>query len=254
MVKKVMMFLAVLVLSGTFLGAQEEKKGGAELLLRLNFEDEIKGNNSPVRDAKDTGAASQWGQVSTVLTATTRMGKNGKDWKPGHRVEGKSGYAYSFGGDEEKRYVLIPPSKEIEFGRDDFSIAFWIKTTAVGGHILVRSTSAPYWLLSPVNGMVRLNIRDNVSDKTNVAASGTKINDDKWHHVVITADRDDAAVIYVDGQITGSGKINSSKNIGIGVGGFGYNNFYFDGLLDSLSLYRGVLSAEEVKELFSKGI
>lgn len=220
-----------------------------ELLLRLDFDDEITGNNSVLRDPRRLAG---WGE------ARTRMARRGREWAAEHRVEGKTGHAYYFGGDAELRYVQIPYSEELAFGADDFSISFWLKTETAPGHIMVRTTRAPYWMVGiREDGRLQFLIRDGESTVTNAVRTREAVSDGRWHHIVIAAQRDGSATLYVNGYRDNSADISAnsgdlSKPAGIGVGGFGHHENNYEGKLGALRLYRGVISHEKVIELYEE--
>lgn len=236
-----------------------EEKSSCKLILKFDFEDEIKGNNSPVTSSASSGTQikSKWGTVAEV-TGRTWTAKNGVNWKPENRVKGKSGFAYSFGGDKEKRYIRVPYAESIDIDKEDFSISFWIKTTAEGGLIIIKTTTPPYWLLCLDKGKPKFLIRSADSKATNVVLSKKAVNDGMWHHVVFVARRNDDGLFYIDGKLEGEAPIKANagslkKKALIGIGGYGYQKWYFDGLLDSLRVYKGALSEKEIVTLFNEG-
>jgi len=234
---------------------EQKKETGARLVLKMEFEDEIKGNNSAVALAPSQ-TESKWGKVGG-LEARTTMAKEGKAWQAEQRVAGKKGYAYSFGGDTEKRYIKVPFWEDLDFGTEDFSVTFWLKTVSGSGHIVVFTTSAPYWGIWNAGGRIAFLIRDKVSLSTACIETGMSINDGNWHHVALVAGREGKAVIYVDGQVGASGSIagnkgSLSKPAPLGIGGYGYDKYYYDGLLDSFRIYRGALTKDEVQAVFNE--
>lgn len=247
--KRIALILWALIFTSGVLNTAFVSASEAELLLRLDFEDEITGNNSIIRDPRRLAG---WGEARTM------MARGGSAWSPEHRVEGKTGHAYYFGGDEELRYVQIPYSEELAFGMDNFSIAFWLKTETAPGHIMVRTTRAPYWLIGiRDDGRLQFLIRDGESSVTNAVRTREEVNDGRWNHVVIAAQRDGSATLYVNGHRDNSADISAnngdlSKPAGIGVGGFGHHENNYEGLLGGLRLYRGLLSHNEVIELYEE--
>lgn len=81
-------------------------------VIRFDFEDRVAGT------IKGTDGAG-----NVVKTAILETGGGGKRWQSEHRVSGKKGFAYSFGGKEEKRYLSFKHPLE----SDDFTVAFWVK-------------------------------------------------------------------------------------------------------------------------------
>jgi len=240
----------------------QEKKPPVKLFLKFNFEDKITGNGSLVTDSSTPNFETKWGKV-VGHAGRTWMGKGGEPWKAQDRVKGRSGYAYSFGGNAQRRYIRIPYSKGLDFGKGDFSIAVWIKTVSAGT-ILKQTTTPPYWMLiiqsgkGPVYGKASFFMNDGKSKGTDRIDTKKAINDGNWHYLVLTAARNANATFYIDGTMDSrwsikgrSGSLNSKGYIGIG--GYGYGRGYFDGLIDSLRFYRGVLTKKEIVNLFNEG-
>jgi hypothetical protein len=211
-------------------------------ILKLEFEDTITGNGTLITD-KAGGVNGQ---------CLSRQ----KAWSAADRVAGKEGYALAFGGNTDKRSIKVPFSETLNFGKNDFSISFWIKTTqkepAVG--IIVKATSAPYWLVGMNNGGIVFHMKDAISKGASVGGTGN-ISDGAWHHIVITADRGKNGAIYVDGQkdtafSIGNNKGSLDRNAEISIGA-GWSN-YFNGILDSIRLYNRSLTSDEVRAICGK--
>ena len=89
----------------------------------------------------------------------------------------------------------------------------------------------------------------------------TIINDDKWHHIVLTVDIASNIILYLDGNIESQlsiippGTINSvqhqNSNTYFGSNGV-VGNFFF-GYMDELRIYNSVLSSTEVGQLYNYG-
>ncbi|MBN2895554.1 MAG: hypothetical protein JXK05_06655 [Campylobacterales bacterium] len=141
------------------------------------------------------------------------------------------------------------------------SLSFWIKTTQSGG-------SSPW--TSP--GIVGVEQRGGVDDifwgwidtagYIGIAAknqynakSAAPINDNAWHHIVLTRNHSSGEVrVYVDGALSSSvvmpsGEIGTSFNL---IGGIvnTYSTASYQGYLDELLIYDRVLSMSEVQTLY----
>jgi hypothetical protein len=122
---------------------------------------------------------------------------------PPERVPGKSGYALYFNGNGS--YATAPDTQVIGLGTDDFSIALWIKTSQSYATLLdkrVSSTKAGYHMVL-YNGRLLFQL-GNASAMANFwNPSSAALNDNAWHLVAVTVDRDNASggKLYVDGNV-----------------------------------------------------
>jgi len=235
--------------------AQEKPKDSA-LLIRLDFEDAISGNGSAVSDASAPAVDSKWGKP-VGSAGRTAAAKDGQPWKPEHRVAGKSGYAYSFGGDAEKRYIAIPYSEALEFGAGDFSIGYWVKATAASGALVVKTTTFPFFMFHwDAGGRGRFMFRGADAQATAVMVTKKPLNDGVWHHVVFSLRKAKDVRVFVDGKLDAAlptGDLGTfSKKAAIGLGGYEYADGYYDGLMDSFRIYGKALTEEEVAALFAE--
>ena len=193
--------------------------------------------------AMDRSARGQDGAVNGGVTFTT----------PG-KVDGA---AATFDG--VNGYIQIPAEVAT-----DFSIAFWMKTTATGG------AGAQWW---NGNGLVDGEVPGAAAD-FGTALVGTKVafgignpdttimstsavNDGAWHHVAVTRNGASGAMqLYLDGALQASGtgatatrSAPTTLRLGSIQTGFGY----FNGSLDEVRLYNYVLAANDVAKLFKPG-
>lgn len=145
--------------------------------------------------------------------------------------------------------------------RDTASMSFWIKTSQTGNN---TAWSAPgisgveqaggtddiFWGWIDTSGHIGISVGDD-----NLSKSASVINDGAFHHIVLTRDAMTGAYkIYIDGSLdksgtTGTGVIGTTfRSIGRIEGG----NGYFKGLLDELKIYSGVLSKDQVEDLYKQ--
>lgn len=82
--------------------------------------------------------------------------------------------------------------------------------------------------------------------------SRTMVTDDKWHHVVFTRSPLGAIQLFVDGRLEdfsdSSPDITPVSDLALGMSRLGGR--FFDGSIDDIHLYRGVLTAENVDALY----
>ncbi|MEM6265734.1 MAG: LamG-like jellyroll fold domain-containing protein, partial [Bacteroidota bacterium] len=80
-----------------------------------------------------------------------------------------------------------------------------------------------------------------------------------WHHVAYTNDLDGRAYIYMDGQLVDSSDVGTGTYVVAGfpliVGADNANNSdNYEGKIDDIRLYRGLLTSSEVDSLFNEAI
>ena len=172
----------------------------------------------------------------------------GAVWQP---TGGKHGGALRFDG--RTSHVVLP-----RVVQDDFSIAFWMRTTQNGG------TNGKWW---DGRGLVDAEVPNNREDfgtslvrdrfgfgvgssVNDTVLSKVRVNDGVWHHVAATREKATGAMkLYVDGDL--DGERNGSKNSltrasRITVGCLQTNGNFFEGLIDDVRIYERVLSGDEV--------
>ncbi|NCF85099.1 MAG: hypothetical protein GWQ08_06145 [Verrucomicrobiaceae bacterium] len=200
-------------------------------------------------------------------------------------VDGRVGQSFQFDDMAEPRqYVSMGDSEALRFGTEtDFSVSLWVKSTsaftdnresggtnydpAIISNKDWNSGVNPGWVIAgnssnQGNGIGNLewNIGDG-SARADFDQTNLQINDGDWHHILVSHDRDENAVFYVDGNqagevdISGIGDIDSDllTNVGTdGAEGATWEN-WFPGALDDVAIWRRVVSAEEVATIFQNG-
>ncbi len=142
------------------------------------------------------------------------------------------------------------------------SLSFWIKTTQTGGSSPWTSPGVTgveerggvddiFWGWLDTSGRIGISAKNAYNVK-----STNSINDNVWHHVVLTRNHLSGEVkIYVDGTLDQSGMMpagvigNSFNRIG------DINNTYsehsFEGYLDEVSIYANVLDDTQVGKIYT---
>lgn len=161
--------------------------------------------------------------------------------------------------------------KSLEFdGTDDFvevantatlnltknlSVTGWIKLDdAAGLNQLVSKVTDhadKQYALAVRDGVLVLDY-EKASNNWNI--EGGTIVANVWHHVAVTIDRSLNVKLYVDGIMVASGTAPAETNttsepVFIGKLGGTYNSNYFNGKIDDLNFYYGVLNSDEVQAL-----
>ena len=153
------------------------------------------------------------------------------------------------------------------FGTGDFSIDFWVKTTASNGTIIDKRTGSPGnylygYAVDLVGGRIMLQLADNGAGwgYTNYV-SPMVVNDGSWHLVAITVRRSNSTGItfYKDGQAASSanplGRPGSlSNDAGLWFARNQVNGAnYFAGAIDEVELFPWALPAATVSALWNAG-
>lgn len=152
---------------------------------------------------------------------------------------------------------------DIKFrGTSDFSISFWVKTTATNSDPSIigdkdwGSGSNPGFIFAFTKGTYKLN----VGGGGRIDINGNKINDGKWHLVAATFDRDGNATLYEDGVAIGSADISALTNmdsglpINIAQDGTGKYGKWFEGSIANVKIFDYVLKPNQVFELLTTGV
>lgn len=147
------------------------------------------------------------------------------------------------------------------FGTSDFTVAFWIKSTTIGGQAVMENRVSCYngqfWSIRS-GGQVTIEIDDGSTD---FAVTGSvNVADGNYHHVaVVRSGR--ALSIYVDGLLDatapGPKKINvgspavfqAGSSVCSGLDG----TVNLTGQLDEIQLYNKALTATQINGLYEAG-
>jgi hypothetical protein len=110
----------------------------------------------------------------------------------------------------------------------------------------------PYWALTVTddpnhNGQIRANFSDGTGVRTAYSANG--VLDGAWHHVIAWFDRDAGITIWVDGttKFTPLAIGGDVSNVGEVQIGKAPTNPYFNGDIDEVALYGGLLPLERAQ-------
>jgi hypothetical protein len=150
-------------------------------------------------------------------------------------------------------YVSIPDVAQFDFGSTtDFTIECRVKSTGwssdpsiISDKDWVNGFNSGFGLFCQTDGATwKMNIGDGLLRQD---LNGGTINDDEWHHIAATFDRDGDAVIYQDGEEVGRGDISFlgdiSSGMGLGIGQDGtltYSDFY-SGNIDEIRIWQKVI-------------
>ncbi|MBE9129868.1 MULTISPECIES: LamG domain-containing protein [unclassified Coleofasciculus] len=174
------------------------------------------------------------------------------------------GSALSFDGND---YVEVPNAPELNFGTGDFSICIGIKTRSRGGIDVILdkrveiSGSVQGYCCCIYQGRLLLQLADGIESEWTNYDSQFAIADDKWHHIVVTIDRDcaDGGRWYVDGIEVGKrfnptnrqGSVSNFKPLIMGRRSDNSSSpGFFKGSMSDVRLFNRVLDAAEVPAIY----
>lgn len=168
-------------------------------------------------------------------------------------------------------YLTQPIYEELMFGKEDFSIELWMKSTDDDGYLFCIGThnktnvegGTGNWI-----GLERLknestdrlcfSIDDDVTKSDCYALTPSAYFDGEWHHIVCVRNAAaNSTSIFIDGKQnmtnnnTATGALNFDPKELMWIGGddeptSGRENRTFNGTIDELTIYPFVLSKEEV--------
>ena len=167
----------------------------------------------------------------------------------------------SFAFDGSSDYVDVGSSLEDPLAGTG-SLSFWIRTTQSGDDTMWQAPGVTgvessgngndvFWGWIDSSGNIGVQAGDTAG-----AMSTTSINDDAWHHVVLTRDASSGEVeVYVDGTLEDTAtsdtgvKTNPFSSLGR-VDDTGGSPEYFSGNLDEVRVYDRVVDGSEVDALY----
>ena len=157
-------------------------------------------------------------------------------------------------------YVVLGTAEDIQYRTTDFTVALWVKTPS--GTSDPAMISNKDWDSGTNTGFAVA--RGGSSWQWNIAAGGTRrdydpddlVEDDQWHHICVSHDRDGVASMYLDGAKTGEVDISSlaGQSIDSGfptvVGTDGAEgavwDYWYNGTIDDVKIWSYALDGYEV--------
>ena len=178
-------------------------------------------------------------------------------------ISGKVAGALQFDGVDD--FVGVPDSDLWAFGSNDFTIEFWVKFFSPGGgtighpsHIFVGNDEGSglraKWFFALGGGFLNFHINSPLLGPQffPLAAFSPTIN--QWYHLAITRESNNYT-IYINGQPAASAANNNivpNANAALTIGQ-AENLGFMNGMLDEISIYHRVLSADEIRSIFLAG-
>ena len=169
---------------------------------------------------------------------------------------GRIGEAVTFDGADD--FIQFGNFAGANFGTDDFTVAFWMKSVSATTPALISKRAsgghANFWNVRMGSGHVALEVdEDSTGTNYNSVTTSQPVNDGTWHHVVYTRSGP-VLSIYVDGtfdiQSAGPGTANLSNATPFRFGTLDVGDSYYAGQLDEVAIWRSALRASAILGLY----
>lgn len=182
-------------------------------------------------------------------------------------VSGVRGEAYDFDGSTE--YLSCTDAacggtSKLDVGTSDFSLGLWIKTSATTSTTVMRKGSGgdAVYLLRTSTTPGRIDFLFGASSSYVSMTSNRTINDNQWHHLVVTTKRNGLMELYIDGQLDVSSGASSKNGISIDsaapftLGAYHDGTTpsnYFTGSIDEPFVTATALTPDQIKNMYQVG-
>ena len=221
-----------------------------------------------IKDYAGNGFASEW-RSSFTTVAETAVSGNTAYWPldddtqdhQGSNDLSQNGISFSDGGIYLNGSQRLTSEQELNntLGGTS-SLSFYIKTTQTGGD---KGWNSPglagadqsWWWNDVFWGWMDNAGRIHVSTANEWGAASQPINDNQWHHVVLTRNKDSGTLqVFVDGnhQETGTGVTGHFGTYFNSLGHIHGTSNYLTAGLDDVKIYNRVLSNADVSNLFNQ--
>ncbi|MBD3249569.1 hypothetical protein GF336_06000 [Candidatus Woesearchaeota archaeon] len=166
-----------------------------------------------------------------------------------------TGFEGSYKFDGSGDYLSIPDSDDWDFGTDEFTIDFWMKTTDTASVLFDQGTLnaggvnvIQVWINS--DGKLGIYLDGTVNGYNNWDQNNLKtdlaVNDGSWHHIALVKDSGNQVNLYVDGTaqtndypVTQANMNNGVDNLYIAQSTALYPSDAYDGYIDELRILKG---------------
>ena len=169
-------------------------------------------------------------------------------------------YANSYSVDDAMEYLDDAVGNPFDFGTSDFTIEMWVYPYQIAAvRYLIAKWAAPHYYVAINNLQVDFGVLNGANPSTYVVLPTAEL----WYHIVISADRDDDLVMYVNGDSTESNATTdwtdeASTDID-NTSSFSVANRY-DGdsngavaMFKRISIYDNAFTTSQVQTLYGEG-
>jgi len=176
-------------------------------------------------------------------------------------------------------YATLGAKADLDFGADtDFSVSFWTRFSQwsgdppfIGNKSWASGGNQGWVVATAGNARIQWNLGDgDAGGRTRADYDGpaNMIGGGQWHHVVVTFDRQGNGLTYLDGVLTntttlvaGLDSIDTPAGLATNIGQDGTGGYtdslkvgIVDGEIDDVGLWRRVLQAVEITQLYQQGL
>jgi hypothetical protein len=175
-------------------------------------------------------------------------------------VWGKGDFGTCLVADGNPGAVVIPDAPHLQFGNDDFTLAFWVKVDGFGVRLLGKEAFPENWWVINLldNGRAELVLGESRGpDRSVRATTETVLSTDAWNHLVAVVDRRAGEVRwYLNGVPNGRQTIPNTMTGPLHAAGrdiaIPSSHKPFRGLIGDFRIYRQAVTAERIRELFQE--
>ena len=162
--------------------------------------------------------------------------------------------AYDFDGSDDYIEIADSLGGELDFGTDNFSYSFWLKTSTQSDQQLLykrgsESGNPGYNISIRVEDGTLESVIDDGSSEVNFDGN-TDVTDDIWHYVTVVYNRNGNMDLYLDGILDGSASITSVNNSISNASNLGFaqnmlsNTQRFNGIIDETRIMNTATSSD----------
>ncbi|MFZ5391911.1 MAG: LamG-like jellyroll fold domain-containing protein [Patescibacteria group bacterium] len=239
---------------GVQTGSGETPKDATGLVAQWNF-NETSGTTA-TNNAGSCGAA-----CNGTLTNMTTSGQDASvnsGWTANNKKWG-AGAAMFDGSDD---YINIGSTSNLAV--TNFSLETWVKTNTTALSVILgkKSNSTGGWYayrLATYSGKINVRVQQSATPSfLDLDSNFSQINNNEWHHVVVTFDSDNKVRIYIDGKLditssTGNAIYYANQVSDFMIGTDVDGTKRLNGTIDSTKIYSRALSADEILSNYQAG-
>lgn len=212
----------------------------------------------PIKVAAEPGLLGRWRFDEGVgMLARDCSGRGHDADVTGRWAEGEFGVCLVAGTPQA---AVIPDAPHLQFGNDDFTLAFWVKIDAYGVRLMGKEAFPENWWVINLldDGLAELVLGEGRGTGLSVRPkTAVPLATDAWTHLVAVADRQAREVRwYLNGALDSRHAIPETMTEGLNADGrdiaIPSNHRPFKGLIGDFRIYGKAVSAERVRELYQE--